>query len=221
MKTTVLENYSENQYSILYINQCDDREFNRGALKNIGFIIAKELWPNHYKNIIFVFNDIDTMPLVNGFINYETKLGVIKHFFGFKFALGGIFSILGDDFEKINGFPNFWAWGYEDNLIQKRALNFKLIIDRSNFEPILSKNIIQLSDGLYRNINRSEYDRYLNNTNEGISDIMNLTYENINGFINVNTFTAGIYNPTKSTVYDLSKGPQPFRKQNKVNMIFH
>ena len=114
------------------------------------------------------------MPLVKSIIDYETTPKVIKHFYGFEFALGGIVSINAADFESINGFPNFWSWGYEDNLIQKRAKSNNIHIDRSHFYPIYDRNILLLHDGLSRTINKKEFDRYVNYTDEGIHSIYNL-----------------------------------------------
>ena len=70
---TILENID---HRILYIHQNDKRSFNRGALKNIGFMIVKDIYPNNYQNITLVFNDIDTMPFTPGFLNYETFLWI-------------------------------------------------------------------------------------------------------------------------------------------------
>ena len=55
----ILEN--EEDYEIYFSHQCDTRNFNRGATKNIGFIAMKQKYPNDYKNITFIFNDVDTL----------------------------------------------------------------------------------------------------------------------------------------------------------------
>lgn len=209
----VLEDMRESDYEIYYVHQLDSREFNRGAMKNIGFLYVKEKYPNDYENITLVFNDIDTMPYVKGFLNYHTIPGRVKHFYGFHFTLGGIVSIKAGDFEKINGFPNLWAWGYEDNLLQKRVLDAGLIIDRSQFYPLMDKNILQMKDGLKRTVNRSEFDRYMSETLEGIRSIKNLNYvlESSTGFVNVSNFnTDNDPVPTLNTVHDLRAGNNPF-----------
>jgi hypothetical protein len=139
----IMEDYSPDDYKIYYVHQCDQRDFNRGALKNIGFLYVKMTWPNDYNKITLVFNDVDTMPYTKNFLNYHTEIGCIKHFYGFTFALGGIVSITGQDFEKLNGFPNLWAWGFEDNLLNNRATAAKITIDRSQFYPFLDKNVVQ------------------------------------------------------------------------------
>ncbi len=217
-------------YKIFYLHQTDTRSFNRGAMKNIGFLVVKKLYPDDYKNITLIFNDIDTMPTKDIAIKYETQRGVIKHFYGFDYTLGGIVSINAGDFELMNGFPNFWAWGYEDNMLQTRAIKVGIKIDRSVFYKIMDPKIIHLTDTYIREVNRTEFDRFLQNTNEGIYSINELEY-NINfdtGFVDVLKFdtTAKEKLETRAN-YDLRNGPAPFkdivsRKRGvpKMKMIF-
>jgi hypothetical protein len=135
----------------------------------------KEIYPDDYKNITFIFNDIDTLPFHKIF-DYDTKKGVVKHYYGFEYALGGIVVIKGEDFEKTNGYPNFWGWGNEDSVFQTRCLRNELIIDRTQFFKIGSPEILQLFDGVKRIVSPREYKIGLNDSGiDGISSLHRLT----------------------------------------------
>ena len=221
----VLEDMDKNDYKIYYIHQKDDRDFNRGAMKNIGFLIIKEKYPNDYKNITLVFNDIDNMPFTKNFLNYDTIHGEVKHFYGFTHTLGGIVSIKAGDFEKIKGFPNFWAWGYEDNLLKKRVLDEKFKINYDQFYPFMDKNILVLHSGINRTVNRREFDRYITNTKEGFHFIQNLIYkiDESTGMVDVNQFTTEVGPAVQlNKEHDIRNGSRPFvaRRIGNMKMFF-
>ena len=108
-------------------------------------------------------------------INFETQLNTIKHFYGFKFTLGGIFSIKGSDFEKIKGFPNFWSWGFEDKCINNRALENKIYIDRKDMYEIGNQNIIHIMDNPNKIISKKDCWR-IDENSDNIDNINNLDY---------------------------------------------
>jgi hypothetical protein len=214
----ILEDIPRVDYEIKYIHQQDTRSFNRGAMKNIGFLYVKNKYPNEYKSITLVFNDVDTMPYTKNFLNYHTREGAVKHFYGYKYALGGIISIKASDFERINGFPNYWAWGYEDNALQMRVNKSGLSIDRNQFYEIMDKNILQMKDGLQRLVNRNEFERFVdeykyNKINDGISTISSLEYkeDSNTNFVNVFHFKTGVPDQSATNqVHDLRQGITPF-----------
>lgn len=228
-------------YEIYFSHQCDARAFNRGATKNIGFLAVKNKYPNDYKNITFVFNDIDTVPFAN-FFNYKTSQGNVKHFYGFEYALGGIVALNGQDFESINGFPNFWGWGMEDNVLQKRCENYGLTIDRSQFYPIGSPYILHLFDGVQRIINRKDPWRATHDNGiDGIKTIHKLKYtldqqsnnplDNIHTvdsdnifIINIDTFMTGSkFEHDNYHKYDLREPPRKIIHPDRIqtNKIDH
>jgi hypothetical protein len=228
----ILEN--ETDYEIYFSHQCDNRHFNRGATKNIGFLAMKEKYPEDYKNITFIFNDVDTLPFHKIF-DYQTTNGVVKHYYGFEYALGGIVVIKGSDFEKINGYPNFWGWGNEDKVLQIRSERHNLLIDRSQFYKIGSPEILQLFDGVSRLVAPRDYHLGNNDSGaDGLSTINRLTFsidgESLNPndnkymvenekifVINILSFlTATSYDQNEYYDYDLREPTSNIIRPNRV-----
>lgn len=225
----IVEDYEPSSYIILYIHQDDELPFNRGAMKNIGFLYIKQTYPTQYKNITIIFNDIDTIPYCKNLLDYKTEEGKIKHFFGFTFALGGIFSIKGSDFEKINGFPNYWQWGFEDNVIYKRALEYEIEIDRTNFYKIGCHEILHFCDAINklmdRNILETQFDKKYKEI-DGLSKLQNVKFEKGNeNMINVSKFET-YYNHKNNKLlnYSIANGSRiqnPKKIQNgKKTLLF-
>ena len=171
------DNNSNIDYEVYFAHQKDTRPFNRGAMKNIGFLAIKNKYPNDYKNITFIFNDVDVLPYTKNIFDYKTTDNIIKHYYGYTNCLGGSFAIKGKDFERINGFPNLWSYGLEDTIIQTRALSVldkSIRIERYNFYEIGNKKVLQLFDGLNRLIDRNPTNKVFDNhKNDGISSIIN------------------------------------------------
>ena len=112
------------------------------------------------------------------------------------------------------GYPNLWAWGYEDNMFQDRVKEKKINIDRGQFFIMGGKEIIQLSDEIFKTVNRDEYDRCLNNTDDGIHTIRSLEYsiDEENKTIRITNFnTPFINNPSKNTIFNIKDGRTPFK----------
>ena len=210
----ILEDYDEKDVQTIICHQSDKRSFNCGAMKNIGFHILKQKYPTQYRNITLVFNDVDTLPFNKNFINYETSSGMVKHFYGFKHTLGGILSINAADFERINGFPNFWAWGYEDNMLCDRVKQHRIAINRDQFYPFADKNILHFYDGYLKEVNKKEFDRFAKNTKEGLYSIYNLnyTFNETTQIYDITSFETGTHENTQyKKVHDLHNGTTPFQ----------
>ena len=233
----VLANIDPATYRIWYMHPCDGRPFNRGAMKNLGFHVLRDLYPHTYSQITLVFHDIDTVPTGPDVIpDYRTSPGVVKHFYGYTHALGGIVSIRAGDFERINGFPNYWAWGYEDNMLQTRVMKApNMSIDRSTFYVINDAvHIRQDRGGRTRTVNRGEFDRYMRMDPEGINTIRSVVYDaprpiSMGGLghrVDVRAFDTGKEcNTNLNTDFDAARGQAPFtvgrsaRMRSRMNLV--
>ena len=202
------------EYEFFFAHQCNTLPFNRGAMKNIGFLAIKNKYPQHYKEIAFIFHDVDSWPREKGLIDYMTlpEPGFVRHFYGYKWCLGGMFSIRGADFEKTNGFPNFWGWGLEDNAIHDRCIKAGLVVDRRCFFKISDYRIVRLFDGMERVLSKRELVIYKKENPDGIAHIHNLNWTIQNEFINITSFSTGT-NPR-----DLDFEKYDIRKGNKIQL---
>jgi hypothetical protein len=90
---------------------------------------------------LFIFHDVDTYPTYWGSIQYDTRPGEIRHPIGSKEFknLGCISCFWKSEFEKVNGYPNYWGWGIEDVTIMYRAINLKIHIDEENIVDFKDK----------------------------------------------------------------------------------
>ena len=186
-----LADWEQGSFRIMFIHQCDKHPFNRGAMKNIGYLVVKDLFPAEYHDITIVFHDVDTWPAEKGLVSYSTKKGVVAHFYGFEFALGGIVAIKGGDFEKANGFPNLWGWGIEDNTLNDRCKSIGLLIDRTNFYHVRDSRIIRADDGKKRIVSIRDPTSYHEGSLDGIRDVRNVAYDIVEDMVNVTSFTTG------------------------------
>ena len=230
-------------YEVYFAHQKDTRPFNRGAMKNIGFLAAKHKYPNDYKNITFIFNDIDVLPYTKNIFDYKTTDNIIKHYYGYTNCLGGSFAIKGKDFERINGFPNLWSYGLEDTIIQTRTHNKSIRIERNDFYEIGNKKVLQLFDGLNRMIDKNPANiLFENHKNDGISSIINnnnirnlkynIEYETpcqdkhsiVDFFmINVENFTTDVKTEPNSlyieSIMNLSEQRNGIRRQGNIRRV--
>jgi hypothetical protein len=191
---------------VIVAHQADNRSFNRGAMKNIGFLYLKRMYPNHYKDITCVFHDIDCIPKEGTNMKYTAVHGKVNHLYGFDYALGGILAMKGGDFDKTNGFPNHWGWGYEDNELSKRCRNKGIMIDRTNLIHTLDHSKIDRIDKVddltfTRHISPEEVMRFVKGTHDGLGYIRDLHFSRSGPYLNIFKFNT-MYAPGRLVKYN-------------------
>jgi len=118
------------EFHILIIEQFNNTVFNRGLLRNIGFLESQKLFNDFY----VCFHDIDILPK-DMLIDYnKPNNNTIRHQYGEIQCLGCMILCNPDTFIKLNGYPNdYWGWGFEDESLITRSIYNHVDIDRTNF----------------------------------------------------------------------------------------
>jgi hypothetical protein len=228
----------KDKYFIYIVNQTDERPFNRGAMRNIGFLMAKKQFPETYKDIDLVFHDLDNLIGEKNLVDFKTDRGVVNHIFGSykQYNIGGIFVMKGEDFERINGYPNFWGWGFEDMCLGRRIAANKIDLARKNF-AFRDKHVVHLNFSpqqavakrLLNDMNKKLFRQgsLQNSIPDGIQQLKNLDVvcNKISSKIkryDVNNFTSYIpHNTTRTrTQYIVSPGWHNWFRENMKKFVF-
>lgn len=107
------------EYTIIVVEQDNASAFNRGMLCNIGFLEAKKQKCNYV-----VFHDVDMLPIDVDYSFSNVPVHLATQNIPYPAYFGGITLFPVKDFEKINGFSNFyWGWGFEDDDLRYRCVN--------------------------------------------------------------------------------------------------
>ena len=129
-------------YKIIIVDQDDSKDFNRGMLCNIGFLEAKKAACKYV-----IFHDVDMLPVDVDYSYSDHPLHLISEDLPFDTYFGGITLFPIEDFEKVNGFSNFyWGWGFEDDDLRYRCIkkNLKLGVSKKNAK-FADKNTVILN----------------------------------------------------------------------------
>lgn len=133
-------------YIIVIAEQSDDgRPFNRGAMKNIGYLEVKKFLKATIiddSHVVYVNQDIDVLPKSQECIYAIPNEDTVYNPYGVKQCLAKIHMQSSKVMETSNGYPNnYWAWGLEDVCMQARAESHGFKIDRTNFEWLGTNNL--------------------------------------------------------------------------------
>jgi hypothetical protein len=112
--------------TVIVIEQCDNKPFNRGRLINIGFDLIVPIGEK------IVIHDVDMVPQrcnyqfegIAHFASQVQQFHFRKPYYGY---FGGVTGFDYKDFKAINGFSNdYWGWGAEDDDLLARVKLKKL-----------------------------------------------------------------------------------------------
>jgi hypothetical protein len=169
------------------IHQMNPKEFNRGAMKNIGFLEVSKIRSDG----LFIFHDVDTYPTYWGSIDYTCNKGEFRRpvLNSSPGNLGLICCCWKDEFEKTNGFTNYWGWGSEDGALYFRAKRLGININEKNMIHYTDTKYV-INHEHYRNVGKEHYytakngdllklENQNNNFSNGLSDI---EYEVLSSF---------------------------------------
>ncbi len=162
-----------------FIHQINPKEFNRGAMKNIGFLEVSKIRGDG----LFIFHDVDTYPTYWGSIPYEAKNGEFRRpvMNTAPENLGLICSCWKDEFEKTNGFANYWGWGAEDGALYYRAKRLGIPINENNM--ILYTNDMRvICRQHYRNVQK---EHFYTAKNANLLELEKKTGDSSNGLSNI------------------------------------
>lgn len=105
--------------TIVVVEQCDTKDFNRGKLLNIGFL--------NYEDDYYCFHDVDKLPVIADYSFPKVPRQIAPNPFQTQSYFGGVTLFNSNDFTKVEGYHNdFWGWGGEDNELMFQLIRKKV-----------------------------------------------------------------------------------------------
>lgn len=208
-------------FKFYVLNQSHKYRFNRGALANVGYTLAKS------ESDYIAIHDVDLIPLNNNLSyaypdkgpyhltspKYHPNYNYDKYF-------GGILLIKNEHFQLVNGFSNrYFGWGLEDDEFYTRIKSARLPISRpTELKTDKNNTFLHLHYGRKRDMARSreqaEALRYRDRVT-GLSDLVytlsakhDLTLDNQ---YNCTIFNIELFCDAKQTPWCLPKGTRKSR----------
>jgi hypothetical protein len=114
-------------YEIVIAEQPEGLSFNRGMMKNLGFLYIEDRCDQ------VCFHDIDMLPTRSDYSPTDIPILLADEVqaFGYKRPysrfFGGVIMFPSKDFRTINGYCNdYWGWGVEDDDLKRRCQEHKI-----------------------------------------------------------------------------------------------
>jgi xylosylprotein 4-beta-galactosyltransferase len=177
--TKFLLNQGIRSFRIYILNQSNKYRFNRGALANVGFMVAK----NECDYI--AIHDIDLLPL-NKNLSYAYPADGPFHLtspeyhpnYNYAKYFGGILLMTNQHFEMVNGFSNrYFGWGLEDDEFYTRVKSAKLQIARpTNLSTTKNDTFLHFHYGRKRDAYKSLEQRQALKYRDRITGLKDLKY---------------------------------------------
>lgn len=162
--------FIKENFDIVFVEQFDEKPFNRAKLLNIGFDFKKDF------SDYFCFHDIDMIPTEADYsypdkpYHMATNVGQFGGSAAYPTYYGGVNIFNKEDFIKINGYSNdFWGWGGEDDDLLNR-------VKFNGFDLYRRKGVYK---SLTHNFNGPNHENYQSNVNK-LSKKYDYTTDGIN-----------------------------------------
>ena len=161
-------------YRVIIVEQEGRGTFNRGALKNIGFVLGAD------NSDYTCFHDIDYLPIWADYSYAEVPTPIVWYgaetrpiapgradrfiIHNLEDFCGGAVLVPNPLFKDVDGYSNdYWGWGYEDEDLKRRYLarGIRLGRRKGTFAPLEHDNEGHSPDGAFTPINMINKKRML------------------------------------------------------------
>uniref|UniRef100_A0A6G1SI11 Beta-1,4-galactosyltransferase 7 n=1 Tax=Aceria tosichella TaxID=561515 RepID=A0A6G1SI11_9ACAR len=177
--TKFLTNQRIGPFKIYILNQSNKYRFNRGALANVGYMVAKNSCD------YIAIHDIDLLPL-NTNLSYAYPADGPYHLtspeyhpsYNYDKYFGGILLMANKHFELVNGFSNrYFGWGLEDDEFYTRVKAAKLQIFRpTNLSTTKNDTFLHFHYGRKRDTAKSPEQRQALRYRDRVTGLGDLKY---------------------------------------------